>query len=191
MDFNQLIASNSYNISLDGNFGFFRPPDSKTGTLMFQTWVSFDSKGQSLLERIKPVREQFDTKSMDLDDINQRDIDDSRVTSELIPYLLNREGVQQPFRMFPNIIINLVPVDKSRKLLDAHQPVTNKIIAKDSLEASAIRASSDGRVIFAGDIGSGEFCTFWPVGLTRMMLLKHRWSISTMVSFISTQLCAG
>lgn len=93
MDFNQFIVFNFYNIFLDGNFGFFCLFDFKIGIFMFQIWVSFDSKGQFLFERIKLVREQFDIKLMDLDDINQCDIDDLWVILELIFYLLNREGV--------------------------------------------------------------------------------------------------
>jgi hypothetical protein len=161
MDF--LKNSASYNLTLQGTFGVFKPPGSETGTLMFQTWVSFDGSGMGLLERIKPVREQFDTKSMELDDIVQRDIDDARVTGELIPYLLNREGVQQPFRMFPNIIVNLVPVDKTKKLKAHHEPVTNRIYVKDSQEATIVNARNDVRLIFSGLLGEGDFCAVWPV----------------------------
>jgi len=130
---------------------------------VFQCLLSFDNSGLSLLEKIKPVREQFDTKSMDLDDIVQRDIDDARVTGELIPYLLNKEGIQQPFRMFPNIIVNLVPVDKARNLLPHHDPVTNGISEKNSDSAKVVNAQHDVRLIYSGALGSGDFCAQWPV----------------------------
>jgi hypothetical protein len=63
-----------------------------------------------LLRTLGPVREIFPVKDLGFDELLQRDLDDSRVSTQLIPYLLKTHG-RQTVRFFPPIICMLLPVD--------------------------------------------------------------------------------
>jgi len=85
------------------------------------THVGFKIDGtqdQKLLEEIVPVREIFDLKLLSFDEIVQRDIDDSRVSSKLIPYLLE-SSKRDLVKLFPPIVAVAVPLkDSSRSPSD-------------------------------------------------------------------------
>ena len=60
-----------------------------------------------LASHLRPWREVFDPKSLTFDELVQRDLDDSRVAHDLIPYLLGTSGERA--RFFPPILAVLVP----------------------------------------------------------------------------------
>lgn len=66
------------------------------------------SNEQKLMENMKPVREVFDLKELDFEQIMQRDIDDSRVSEDLIPYILDSKNTGF-VKLFPPIVVVLVP----------------------------------------------------------------------------------
>lgn len=164
-DFGTPQQTSQYSPALLGSYGFFTPPGDQNYTLMFQTWISFDDAGRHLLSRVKPVREQFDIGSLDLEELVQRDINDSRVSTELIPYLLNREGRQQVFRMFPPIIAVLCPVDERRTIKASYQPKTDTFSSGQDIGfvGGGIAPLQEYRSIYSGDLGYGEYCAVWPV----------------------------
>ena len=60
-----------------------------------------------LASEMKPWREVFNVKELDFDELLQRDIDDSRVAHDLIPYLLGTSGYRAKF--FPPILAVIAP----------------------------------------------------------------------------------
>ncbi|MCK6523505.1 hypothetical protein L6R49_18995 [Myxococcota bacterium] len=75
---------------------------------------------ERLLRALSPVREVFNLKDLDFEQLMQRDIDDARVATELIPYLLeeSRSGL---VKLFPPIIVVVLPVN-DQKLPADHYP---------------------------------------------------------------------
>ena len=59
---------------------------------------------------LAPVREIFDSNSLNFDEIMQRDIDDARVSSKLIPYILE-ESASDRIKFFPPIVVVLLPLE--------------------------------------------------------------------------------
>ena len=65
------------------------------------TWVC------ELASQMKPWREVFNVEELSFDELLQRDLDDSRVAHDLIPYLLGESGNRAKF--FPPILAVIVP----------------------------------------------------------------------------------
>ena len=61
-----------------------------------------------LLELLVPVREAFELHDLDFDQLLQRDLDDFRVSEEMVPYLLGE--ISSHPRFFPPIIAVIVPM---------------------------------------------------------------------------------
>ena len=81
----------------------------------FLTHVALDFNSTSndrLLDNLAPVREIFDFQSLDFDELMQRDIDDARVSHDLIPYILDDKS-HDLLKLFPPIIVFVLPVDSS------------------------------------------------------------------------------
>ena len=60
-----------------------------------------------LASQMKPWREVFNVEELSFEELLQRDLDDSRVANELIPYLLGASGSRAKF--FPPILAVIVP----------------------------------------------------------------------------------
>lgn len=81
--------------------------------------TSDDVKQNDFLANLEVFREVFDIEKLDFSEIMQRDIDDSRVSTELIPYLLGMPDYTHNFnsdfqglsRFFPPIVGILIPTD--------------------------------------------------------------------------------
>lgn len=63
-----------------------------------------------LADLLVPVREVFDLERLSFDQILQRDLDDNRVASALVPYLLSSRDIP---RFFPPVLAVLVPFTKN------------------------------------------------------------------------------
>jgi hypothetical protein len=73
--------------------------------------INFSSGNSSgMLSYLAPVRELFDPGTLEFDEIMQRDLDDARVSSELIPYLLD-PGTKDLVKLFPPIIVVVLPTE--------------------------------------------------------------------------------
>ena len=101
---------------IEGSIGTFKVSNSEetSKTLevkYFLTHVGLDFKSGSssgILSQLAPVRELFEAGSLEFDEIMQRDLDDARVSSELIPYLLD-PGTRDLVKLFPPIIVVILP----------------------------------------------------------------------------------
>ena len=67
-----------------------------------------------------PWREIFKIEELSFDELIQRDLDDSRVAHDLIPYLLGETG--QHARFFPPVLAVLVPKRESRSGIGPRYP---------------------------------------------------------------------
>lgn len=77
------------------------------------THVGFAIEGDAeerLLQNLRPVREVFQISELEFDELMQRDIDDGRVSTELIPYLLRDHG-KVLVKLFPPIIVVVLPTN--------------------------------------------------------------------------------
>lgn len=96
--------------TLNGSIGKFKLPNNPFVLKYFQTSVSAKVPGSHehrLLEEIKPIRDRMDISNIStVNDILQRDIDDSRIARDIIPYLLVTK--RQPV-FFPSIVVVLFP----------------------------------------------------------------------------------
>ena len=95
-----LRRETALDLTLEGTVGSFRVGAVSGGSrslevkhLLTHVGLNFStSSNDKLLSSLTPVREIFDFQSLDFDEIMQRDIDDARVSAELVPYLLDEQS---------------------------------------------------------------------------------------------------
>lgn len=103
-------------LTLRGTSGHFLVGDSarpRVAVDYLQTSVSLDlsvAENADLLDNLGPVREVFQAEHLGFDELLQREVDDSRVSAELIPYLLDTRGIAA-VQFFPSIVAVLLPRD--------------------------------------------------------------------------------
>jgi DNA-sulfur modification-associated len=125
----KLRQETALNLTLEGSIGSFSVGTGSEGqnsieVKYFLTHVGLDfSSGfdEALLSELAPVREIFDVNQLDFDEIMQRDIDDARVSSELIPYLLDDKSIDL-VKLFPPIVVVVLPVKEHENRPDDLYP---------------------------------------------------------------------
>lgn len=73
-----------------------------------------------LATQMVPWREVFNVEEMTFDELLQRDLDDSRVAHDLIPYLMGEKGAYAKF--FPPILAVIVPKRTDRTGIESYYP---------------------------------------------------------------------
>ncbi len=73
-----------------------------------------------LASQMKPWREVFNVEELSFDELLQRELDDSRVAQDLIPYLLGESGNRAKF--FPPILAVIVPRQQVGSGIEAFYP---------------------------------------------------------------------
>lgn len=109
-----LEQPSALNLMLQGSCGRFQVGSGSAKSLEVRYFLSNvglalgQGPNDHILNELAPVREVFRTDDLGFDELMQRDIDDARVTSELIPYLLDYEtaGI---VKLFPPIIVMVLP----------------------------------------------------------------------------------
>ena len=76
-----------------------------------------------LASQMKPWREVFNVEELTFDELLQRDLDDSRVAHDLIPYLLGASGNRAKF--FPPILAVIVPRKQGKTGIEGFYPTPN------------------------------------------------------------------
>ncbi len=98
-------------INVQGVLGTFKVPHADLTVEYVLTYASLDggntANGQ-LLDLLVPVREVFHLEDLDFDHLLQRDLDDFRVSEEMVPYLLGQTSSDP--RFFPPIVAVIVPM---------------------------------------------------------------------------------
>lgn len=119
----KLTKTSALDLALKGSIGSFKvgvnehKETFEVKYLLSHVGLNFDTgSDEKLLKELAPVREIFDFKSLDFDQIMQRDIDDSRVSSELIPYILD-DKTSDLVKFFPPIVVVALPLEA-----DANKP---------------------------------------------------------------------
>lgn len=95
--------------TVEGTWGEFVTPAGRVAYLMTkarlgQTGTDFERR---LTAQLRPVREVLDPKRLDFNQLLQRDLDDHRVATQLLPYLL--QSSQNGPAFFPPIMAVLLP----------------------------------------------------------------------------------
>lgn len=117
----RLKQDSALDLTLPGTVGSFRVGSASISSkslevkfLLTHVGLSFSkSSNDKLLGALAPVREVFDVQNLDFDEIMQRDIDDARVSSELIPYLLDSQS-RDTIKLFPPIVVVVMPTRENR-----------------------------------------------------------------------------
>ena len=76
-----------------------------------------------LASEMRPWREMFNVEELSFDELLQRDLDDSRVAHDLIPYLLGESGSRAKF--FPPILAVIVPRKDTGSGIEGFYPSRN------------------------------------------------------------------
>jgi len=151
-------GKSALDVHLNGTIGTFRvsSEDGKSAGVEVRyllTHVTLSEKqGQAqLLSMLAPVREVFDLKQLGFDEIMQRDIDDARVSLELIPYLLDTSTTGL-IKLFPPIVAVALPLKPNSRVPDANYRKVNRSRV-DSPEHVGIKEDR----ITAGELGEEQF----------------------------------
>ncbi len=151
-------GKSALDVHLNGTIGTFRvsSEDGKSAGVEVRfllTHVTLSEKqGQAqLLSMLAPVREVFDLKQLGFDEIMQRDIDDARVSLELIPYLLDTSTTGL-IKLFPPIVAVALPLKANSRVPDTNYRTVERTRV-DSPEHTGVKEDR----ITAGSIGEEQF----------------------------------
>lgn len=147
------------NVHLTGTIGTFQVSSDNGKAagvdvryLLTHVTLSEKQQGQTqLLDMLAPVREVFDLSQLGFDEIMQRDIDDSRVSLELIPYLLDVTTSGQ-IKLFPPIVAVVLP-------LKSNSRVPNEVyrkVSRSDVESKKFAGHYEHRIT-AGPEGDEQF----------------------------------
>lgn len=156
----KLSKASALDLKLQGSVGSFKVGASNNRAtfevkyLLTHVGLNFESgSDEKLLKELAPVREIFDFRSLDFDEIMQRDIDDSRVSGDLIPYILD-EVSSDLVKFFPPIVVVALPLKSdANKPADYYPKVdTRKVERKDDpsevVEWHEVQSGSVGQEVF-------------------------------------------
>ncbi len=144
-----------------GVYGEFAVQPSKWKICHFSTFASSNNESragnsESLLRELKPMRERVSPKQIkDMSALLQRDLNDSRVANELIPYLCNNSAL---IGFFPAILCALVPsgfLDADEKDSISYpdlSQVANDLINFDGLWQLKFFQNEDGKNSALGEL---------------------------------------
>jgi len=104
----------SYQHTVEGTWGQFVTPAGEVHFLLTKARLGqggIDNE-RRLTSQLRPVREVLDSEKLNFNQLLQRDLDDHRVATQLIPYLLEPEKTGPSF--FPPIMTVLLPFSAER-----------------------------------------------------------------------------
>ncbi|WP_435112173.1 hypothetical protein [Nocardiopsis synnemataformans] len=108
-----LIASQNdpFSEKVMGTWGAFDAPAGRVEYIMTKARLGKQSNDpeRRLTKSLRPVREIMEAKDLDFNQLLQRDLDDHRVATGLIPYLLEKRATGPAF--FPPIMAVLLPFE--------------------------------------------------------------------------------
>lgn len=146
------------NLTLEGSVGSFnvgrgRSNQNSLDVKYFLTHVGLDFSGgasEDIMRHMAPVREIFEFEHLDFDEIMQRDIDDARVSSELIPYLLDPKS-HDLIKLFPPIVVVVLPIhEHENRPADLYPKVESQELPASEDEPARI-------TLRAGEVGNEVF----------------------------------
>lgn len=115
-------------IELNGQSGQFNIDKKSIKVKYFSTFASNSNDSHdsmALLKELKPMRERVKARDIsNLDSLLQRDLNDNRVASELIPYLIDERS---PVAFFPAILAVLIPKGFLQQVEASKYPMGQKV----------------------------------------------------------------
>lgn len=151
-------GKSALDVHLNGTIGTFRvsSKDGKSAGVEVRyllTHVTLSEKqGQAqLMSMLAPVREVFDLKQLGFDEIMQRDIDDARVSLELIPYLLDTSTTGL-IKLFPPIVAVALPLKPNSRVPDTNY----RKVARSRVDSTEHKGIKEDRIT-AGILGEEQF----------------------------------
>lgn len=106
---------------IEGIYGTFETPAGKVAYLQTKAKVGGDGTTHGkLIKALVPAREALNINEMDFNQLLQRDLDDHRIATRLIEYVLNPPANSLP-GFYPPILALLLPFDQNQQPL-AHFP---------------------------------------------------------------------
>ncbi|NDC37985.1 MAG: hypothetical protein EBZ48_08025 [Proteobacteria bacterium] len=154
----RLRPTSALNLTLEGSTGSFRVGGTASENKSLEvkyllTSITLDYERGTcaqILDHLAPVRELFETEKLSFDEIMQRDIDDARVSADLIPYLLDNK-TRDLVKLFPPIVVIVLPREPgTNRPAHAYPPVTYDTVTAASGEHQE-------RITRAGSIGEEVF----------------------------------
>lgn len=104
-----------YQNVIDGIYGTFTTPAGPVCYLQTKAKIGDGSSKHSQLTRsLLPAREALNIQEMDFNQLLQRDLDDHRIATKLIPYILNPPVNALP-GFYPPVVSVLLPFDKKQQ----------------------------------------------------------------------------
>ena len=153
-----LDTPSALDLTLKGSVGHFKVETDSSNSLevkYFLTHVSLNlgahDQNEKLLSKLSPVREIFDLQNQEFDEIMQRDIDDARISNELIPYILD-SNQNETIKFFPPIVIMAIPVESGSNSPASYYPEV--VTATDDLNKMGIK---DWKITRSGLVGNEAF----------------------------------
>lgn len=123
-------SSQDWQVSTEGTYGEFHTPAGPVSYLMTKAKLGGDtSKESTLTLHLAPVREVMNLDDMDFNQLLQRDLDDYRVATELVDYLLNPKFDGPAF--YTPVLAAVLPFDGSNPV-DSYPPLNDKEIFEDA-----------------------------------------------------------
>lgn len=106
----------NYQHNVEGTWGQFITPAGEVHFLLTKARLGHGGidNERRLTSQLRPVREVLDSEKLNFNQLLQRDLDDHRVATQLIPYLLEPEITGPAF--FPPIMTVLLPFSADRPI---------------------------------------------------------------------------
>lgn len=116
---------------IDGIHGQFETPSGKLNYIQTKAKIGGHGPHAQITKNLVPAREALNINEMDFNQLLQRDLDDHRIATKLIPYLLEKsENGLAGF--YPPIVAFLLPFDRNLNPVDVF-PEPKESLRKDSL----------------------------------------------------------
>lgn len=151
-----LSVTSALNLTLEGSTGSFSVgrdagSDQTVEVKYFLTHVGLNlmsGSNEELLRHLAPVREVFPSRDLDFNELMQRDIDDARVSSELVPYLLDRKS-RDLVKLFPPIVVVVMPVEtNANRPAERYAKVTREQRVENGHNSEIVRSGGAGQEMF-------------------------------------------
>jgi len=117
------VADLPSTLKIRGQYGDFYMTLSGNHSIPIQyiaSHVGFRATSNSILKHLSIVREAFPLEDMSLGQILQRDIQDDRVSMELIPYLVKDTAITNRAVFFPPIVALLIPIEENTQMRERY-----------------------------------------------------------------------
>jgi hypothetical protein len=116
---------------IDGIYGTFETPAGRVAYLQTKAKVGGDGTTHGkLIKTLLPAREALNIQEMDFNQLLQRDLDDHRIATKLIEYVLNPPANSLP-GFFPPVLALLLPFDQQQNPVE-YFPIPTESFENDA-----------------------------------------------------------